>query len=87
MNNKFINGEKLQYTITQLWTKMKNAFAQKSEENTFTKKNTFDEAVMVKRETMYVHSPFNNEQATLTGQKNLQGAENTLHTLMVTMVM
>lgn len=73
MNNKFINGEKLQYTITQLWGKMKNAFAQKSEENTFTKKNTFDEAVMVKRETMYVHSPFNNEQATLTGQKKFAG--------------
>ena len=73
MNNKFINGEKLQYAFTQLWAKMKNTFAQKNGENTFTKKNTFDEAVMIKRESMYIHSPINNKPATLTGMQKLAG--------------
>lgn len=71
--NKFINKEKLQYTITQLWGKLKTTFAQLGAENIFTKKNTFDETVMIKRESMYAHSPFNNNPAVLSGSNKVVG--------------
>ncbi len=71
--DRFINREKLQYAITQLWTKLKTTFAQLGAENVFTKKNTFDDVVMIKRETMYVNSPINNDPVVLTGSNKIVG--------------